>query len=393
MAQIPSTDSTDSTGDGRGSALLDVFAMLPVEPVRGDGVWLEASDGRRYLDFYGGHAVALLGYGHPRLLRALSAQAGTLFFQSNLVPLAVRERAARALVDFGPPNLSRVFFVNSGAEANENALRVAFRATGRSTVVAVAGAFHGRTAAAATVTAGSARWNGFPGRPFDVRTVAFDDAQALDAAVDSDVAAVILEPVQGVAGARAMSRGFLERAQDVTKARGALLILDEVQCGMGRTGWPFAAQAFGIAPDLLTVAKGLAGGFPAGAVLFTKAVAATVGRGDLGTTFGGGPMACALIDAVIGTIRDDSLLERVRRLSGRLATECVVGPVTNVQGMGFLLGLRTSVPATSVLAALRDRGILAGGSADPNVVRLLPPLVLKDEHVDILVEALKEITP
>ena len=375
------------------SALLDVFSMIPVEPVRGDGVWIEAADGRRYLDFYGGHAVALLGYGHPRLLAALDAQARALFFQSNLVPLAVRERAARALVDFAGGTLGRAFFVNSGAEANENALRVAFRATGRPVAVAVEGAFHGRTAAAAAVTAGAGKWNGFPGSPFAVRTVPFDDVAALDAAIGDDTAAVIVEPVQGVAGARALSRDFLARCRERTTARGALLILDEVQCGMGRTGWPFAAQAFGIAPDLLTVAKGLAGGFPAGAVLMTESVAATVGRGDLGTTFGGGPMACALVEAVVGAIRDEDLLGRVRRLSARLFVECRVGPVTRIQGMGFLVGLRTSRPAAQVLAALRERGILAGGSADPDVVRLLPPLVLKDEHVDLLVAALAEIAP
>lgn len=375
------------------SALLDVFATIPVAPVRGDGAWIDAEDGRRYLDFYGGHAVALLGYGHPRLLAALDAQARTLFFQSNLVPLAVRERAARALIDFGPANLSRAFFVNSGAEANENALRIAIRATGRPAVVAVEGAFHGRTAAAAAVTAGSGKWNGFPAQPFAVRTVPFDDADALSAAIDRDIAALILEPVQGVAGARALSGRLLHRARQATRDAGALLILDEVQCGMGRTGWPFAAQAHGIDPDILTVAKGLAGGFPAGAVLVTPEVAATVGRGDLGTTFGGGPMACALIEAVVGAIRDEGLLERVRRLSARLVDECRVGPVVGVQGMGFLLGLRTAPPAAQVLNELRRRGILAGGSADPNVVRLLPPLVLQDAHVDLLVAALGAIAP
>lgn len=382
-----------TAGNGQDSALLDVFSTIPIEPVRGDGVWLEASDGRRYLDFYGGHAVALLGYGHPALVDALASQARTLFFQSNLVPLAVRERAARALVDFGPPGLSRVFFVNSGAEANENALRIAFRATGRPVAVAIEGAFHGRTAAAAAVTAGSPRWNGFPANPFTVRTVPFNDVAALEAAVDDDTAALIVEPVQGVAGARAVSRTFLSRAREVTRRHRALLILDEVQCGMGRTGWPFAAQAYGVEPDLLTVAKGLGGGFPVGALLVRDEVAATIGRGDLGTTFGGGPMACALVETVVATIREGGLLDEVRRLSARMARECLVGPVVAVQGMGFLLGLRTAVPATRVLAGLRERGILAGGSADPDVVRLLPPLVLRDEHVDLLVQALKEWTP
>ena len=372
-------------------ALLDVFDQIPFRPVRGEGACLFTAGGERYLDFYGGHAVALLGYGHPALVKALDEQARTLFFQSNLMPLDVRDRAAESLVRFGPAGLSKVFFVNSGAEANENALRIAFRATGRGRIVAIDGAFHGRTAAAGAVTAGNEKWYGFPERPFGVTWVPFDDLGALERAVGPDVAAVIVEPVQGVAGARAFSRAFLAKAREATIAADALLIFDEVQCGVGRTGFPFAAQAHGILPDVLTTAKGLAGGFPAGAVMVGEALAGRLRRGDLGTTFGGGPLAAALVEAVIRAIEDGHLLDSVRRLSARLQRECLVGPVTAVQGMGFLLGLRTSRPAKEVLAELRARRILAGGSGDPNVVRLLPPLVLEDGHVDELVAALKEI--
>lgn len=379
------------SGEAKTSALLDVYPQLDLEPVEGEGVTLVARDGRRYLDFYGGHAVALLGYRHPALLAALEAQARALFFQSNLVPLAVRERAARALLDLAPEGLSRVFFVNSGAEANENALRVALRVTGRARVVAVEGAFHGRTAGAAAVTAGSARWNGFPRSPFDVTFVPFDDVAALRTAVDATVAAVILEPVQGVAGARAMSAEFVRAAREVTSAAGARLIADEVQCGLGRTGAATACGGLDVAPDLLTLAKGVAGGFPAGALLLGEADAATLKHGDLGTTFGGGPLAAALIEVVARHVADPALLAEVRRLSTRLFAEAKVGPVTAMQGAGFLLGLRTTRPARDVLAELRARGILAGGSADAHVVRLLPPLVLKDEHVDQLVSTLAEI--
>ncbi|MFI5143816.1 MAG: aspartate aminotransferase family protein [Thermoanaerobaculales bacterium] len=373
-------------------ALFEVFDQIPVTLTRGEGAYLFDTDGRRYVDFYGGHAVALLGYVHPALLKALDRQARTLFFQTNAAPLQVRERAASALLRFGPDGLSRVFFVNSGAEANENALRVAFLATGQPRVVAVEGAFHGRTAAAAAVTAGHQRWYGFPSEPFPVTWVPFDDVDALGRAIGNDVAAMIVEPVQGVAGARALSREFLARARELTSARGAVLIFDEVQCGMGRTGWPFASQAYEITPDLLTVAKGLGGGFPVAAVLARETLAAAVKKGDLGTTFGGGPLAMALVEAVIATIQDEGLLGRVRRLSQRLQQECHVGPVTAVQGMGFLLGLRTGPEAKQVIAALRDRGVLVGGSADPHVVRLLPPLILEDQHVDELVAALKGIS-
>ncbi|HXO40786.1 MAG TPA: aminotransferase class III-fold pyridoxal phosphate-dependent enzyme, partial [Thermoanaerobaculia bacterium] len=202
-----------------------------------------------------------------------------------------------------------------------------------------------------------------------------------------------LEPVQGMAGAVALGGDYLAAARELTRDAGALLIFDEVQCGMGRTGQPFAAQTWGVTPDLLTTAKGLAGGFPAGAVLATPEIAAGVRRGDLGSTFGGGPMACALIEEVIATIEDEGLLERVRALSRRIRETCQVGPVEAIQGEGYLLGLHTSRPAIEIQAELLERGILTGTSADPRVVRLLPPLVLEPEHVAALAAALQEIRP
>jgi acetylornithine/succinyldiaminopimelate/putrescine aminotransferase len=373
------------------SSLLDVFHQIDLEPVRGDGVWLEATDGRKYLDFYGGHAVALLGYNHPRLVATLDSEARRLFFQTNAVPLDVRERAADALIRFAPKGFTKVFLVNSGAEANENALRVAFLATKRKRVVAVRGAFHGRTAAVSALTDGSEKWYAFPQRPFEVTWVAFDDAAALESAIGDDVAAAIVEPVQGLAGARALSRAFLEEMRRVCSRRGAVLVFDEVQCGMGRSGRPFAAQHYGVTPDILTTAKGIAGGFPAAAMLVGDGLAAKVAKGDLGTTFGAGPMACALIEAVVTSIETEDLLPRVRRLSAMMRERCVRGPVESVQGLGYLLGLRTKVPAKQVLAALRERGILAGGANDPNIVRLLPPLILEEAHVAQLVDALGDI--
>lgn len=375
------------------SALLEVFKRSGIEPLTGDGMWLTCADGTRYLDFYGGHAVALLGNVHPRLVTAMTEQARALFFQSNSVELAIRRRAAERLVHFGPPGLTRVFFVNSGAEANENALRIAFLTTRRTRVVAIAGSFHGRTAAAGALTAGHDKWYGFPQKPFPVTTVPFNHTAALTAAVGNDVAAVIIEPVQGVAGARVLSAVFVETARAVTSERGALLIFDEVQCGMGRSGWPFVAQALGITPDLLTTAKGLAGGLPAGAVLVSESLSAQLHQGDLGTTFGGGPVICAVIEAVIDVIERENLLPKVRRLSARMQAECLTGPVIGVQGMGYLLGLRTRRPASAVLSELRERRILAGSSSDPQVLRLLPPLILDDTAVDTLVAALKELQP
>jgi len=371
--------------------LLPVYAHTPVEPVRGEGAMIYTRDGRELIDFYGGHAVALLGLRHPRLLAALGNQAAELFFQSNSVPLAVRARAAERLVRFGPVGLTRAFLVNSGAEANENALRLAFRRTARSRIVALEGAFHGRTAAAAAVSHKAEKWYGFPRAPFDVTFVPRGDLGALARALTPQTAALIVEPIQGLAGAVDLGAAYLSAARELTRAAGALLIFDEVQCGMGRTGHPFAAQAYGVTPDLLTTAKGLAGGFPAGAVLASDAVAAGLSNGDLGSTFGGGPMACALIEAVIDTIESEKLLCRVRTLSRRIRETCKVGPVQSIQGEGFLLGLRVSRPAKDVVRELMDLGILAGTSGDPNVVRLLPPLVLEATHVEALAKALAEI--
>jgi acetylornithine/N-succinyldiaminopimelate aminotransferase len=374
--------------------LLPVYAQTAIEPVSGQGAMLRTRDGRELIDFYGGHAVALLGYGHPRLLAALARQAEELFFQSNVVPLAVRARAARRLVEMGPAGLGHAFLVNSGAEANENALRLALRQTGRARVVALEGAFHGRTAAAAAVSHGAERWYGFPRAPFDVAFVPRGDLGALAAALDAaPTAALIVEPVQGIAGAVALGGDYLAAARELTREAGALLIFDEVQCGMGRTGQPFAAQTWSVTPDLLTTAKGLAGGFPAGALLVAPEIAARVRVGDLGSTFGGGPMACALIEAVIETLQEEGLLARVRELSRRIRETCRVGPVESIQGEGFLLGLRTTRPARDIQAELLARGILTGGSNDPRVVRLLPPLVLEAAHVAALAAALAEIRP
>ena len=372
--------------------LLPVYPHAPIEPVRGEGALLYTRDGRELIDFYGGHAVALLGYGHPRLLAALSEQAKTLFFQSNVVPLEVRARAAQRLVEWGPEGLTRAFLVNSGAEANENALRLAFRHTGRDRVVAIEGAFHGRTAAAGAVTWGNARWYGFPRAPFEVTWVPRGDLNALEEALQG-AAALIVEPIQGQAGAYDLGGPWLSAARDLTRKTGAVLIFDEVQCGMGRSGQPFAAQAYGVIPDLLTTAKGLAGGFPAGALLASAELCAGLKEGDLGTTFGGGPLACALIEAVIDAIEEEGLLSSAREMSGRIRATCVTGPVTAIQGEGLLLGLRTTRPAKEIHAELIERGILTGTSGDPHIVRLLPPLVLRESHVDALAAALREIRP
>lgn len=348
-------------------------------------------NGRQFIDFYGGHAVALLGYQNQGLLKALSDQATQLFFQSNSVNLRIREAACASLIEVAPPGLNRVFLVNSGAEANENALRLACRVTRRRVIVALEGAFHGRTAACAAVTDHSESWYGFPNQPFDVIKIPVEDVEALRSVMTEEVAAFIFEPVQGVAGAVTVSDHFLQEARKLCTEMGALMIADEVQTGMGRTGKVFAVEHARIVPDLLTVAKGLAAGFPAGALLAPSKWADDLPPGALGTTFGGGPMACALILEVLKQVQEPSLLSNVTRLSQRLQTETLSGPVRGVSGRGFLLGLHVNRPASEVLDELREHGIIAGDAKNKNVVRLLPPLILDDEAVDTLASALREI--
>jgi acetylornithine/N-succinyldiaminopimelate aminotransferase len=373
--------------------LAPVFSRYPLEVVSAQGVWLTNSRGERVLDLYGGHAVAGLGYAHPGWTAALARQAQQCQFQSNAVTMQVRTRAAERLVRFSRLPLDSVFFVNSGAEANENALKVALRMSGRAHVAAVEGAFHGRTAAAGAVSWGAqAKWYGFPRAPFDVSFIPRGDAAAIRAQVTERTAAVIVEPVQGLAGAVDLGAPFLAALRARCDEVGAFLILDEVQCGMGRTGEPFAAVRYGVRPDMLTTAKALGNGFPCAALFASAPVTAWLKPESLGTTFGGGPMACAAIEAVLDAIEGEELLERVRRVSGHISKTCVVGPVTGIQGAGFLLGLRTARPAKAVQAELLEVGILAGTSSDPHVLRLLPPYILEEEHVDMLSGALEDLS-
>jgi len=374
------------------ATMVPVYDQLPVIPVRGEGCEILCADGRRILDLYGGHAVAALGYGHPGLTRALHEQVSGLLFQSNALALDVRARAAERLAGIAPPSLSRVFLVNSGAEANENALRMACTATGRGKVLAVSHGFHGRTAAAGAVTWKSAgSWYGFPRTPFDVDFIPRDDVAAAEAMIDASVAAVIFEPVQGIAGAYALAPEFVSALRRCCSAAGALLIADEVQCGMGRSGHYFAVEAYGIEPDILTNAKALGGGIPCGALLCTDALADRLRPGSLGTTFGGGPVAAAAIVAVIDAIRHEGLLDNVRAREAQVRERCVTGPIRAIRGMGLLLGLVSDRPAAELRDRLLDMDILTGTSSDPNVLRLLPPLVLEAEHVDRLANALASI--
>jgi acetylornithine/N-succinyldiaminopimelate aminotransferase len=372
--------------------LAPVFAQYPIEVVSAQGVWLMNSRGERVLDLYGGHAVAALGYGHPGFTRALMNQAQSCNFQSNAVAMQVRTRAAERLVRFSKLPVTSFFLVNSGAEANENALKLAFRATSRPQVAAVVGSFHGRTAGAGAVTWGAQqKWYGYPRTPFDVSFIPRGNIDAIPGFVTDKTAAVIVEPVQGLAGAIELGKEFLEALRRRCDQVGAVLIFDEVQCGMGRVGHPFAANMYGVTPDIITTAKALGNGFPCAAVLATDKVSAALKLDLLGTTFGGGPMACAVMEAVIDAIESENLLERVRRVGSYIRQNCIVGPVTAHQGAGFLTGLRTTRPAKEIQAELLECGILAGTATDPHILRLLPPFILQEEQIDMLRDTLADL--
>jgi len=393
---MPSSIERNLLADPRvreASVTIPVYGQLPFVPERASGCDIFTKDGRRILDLYGGHAVAALGYGHPRLTQAIQQQSAKLLFQSNSVALEVRAHAAENLVRVAPDRLERVFFVNTGAEANENALRMACIATARKKVLAITQGFHGRTAAAAAVTWNSDKWYGFPAKPFAVDFIPRDDIGAAKSMIDDEVAAVIVEPVQGVAGAYDLSTEFLETLRDETTKHGVVLIADEVQSGMGRCGHFFAVQSHSINPDILTSAKALGGGIPCGALLCTHQLASRFGPGDLGTTFGGGPVAAAAISATIESIEAEGLLKNVRQREVQIREQCIVGPVAKIQGMGLLLGLVCDRPAAEVQKALLEHDIMTGTSADADVLRILAPLVLEAGHVDHLAAALKNLAP
>jgi acetylornithine/succinyldiaminopimelate/putrescine aminotransferase len=374
------------------SALLPVYAQFPVRPVRGRGSWLTDENGDQWLDAYGGHAVAASGHSHPEVVRAIAEQAAELLFYSTAVPHPAREALADTLAGLCPDPLARVFLCNSGAEANENALHLARRHTGRQTIVSLRGGWHGRTAATLACTDGAkyeeaARRSGIPLS----RKVAVDDIAALDRAVDGTVAAVIMEPVQGFAGARDCAPEFLHAARKICQQRGAVLIFDEVQCGVGRCGAFSAAEAFGVTPDVLTFAKGLAAGLPIGAVVATEEVTRTISVGDLGSTFGGGPVPCAAALANIAVIEREGLIENAVETGNYLVEGALRLGVSRVSGRGLLLGLHLGRAAAGVQQALFGHRILTGTSTDPQVLRLLPPLSFSQAEADILLTGLKDV--
>lgn len=375
---------------------LATYKKMPIVAERGEGCWIYTSDGERYLDLYGGHAVAGTGHCHPHVVKAIKQQADELLFYSNLVYSEARARAAEKLVSIAPKSLAKAFFCNSGTEANENAMRMARMATGRENVITFAGGFHGRTADAISATfLGKYRELGKPNVPGHLKAE-FGDLDSVRALADESVAAIMLEPIQSMAGVRIAEASFYRELRELCDERGITLIYDEVQTGVGRTGeWFFAGSAAGagVTPDIITLAKALGSGIPVGACLVTDKIASHIKENDLGTTFGGGMVAMAALNATLEAIENDRMLENVRKGESYLRERLRdVEQVVSVRGLGFLLGIEFKENAKAVHEALLDRKIITGTSSDPKVLRLLPPLCLSKSESDLFVSALREVT-
>ncbi|RXF72871.1 aspartate aminotransferase family protein [Hansschlegelia zhihuaiae] len=376
---------------------MPVFARAGVAFERGEGCWLISDKGERYLDFASGVAVNSLGHAHPHLVEALKRQAETLWHVSNLYTVPEAERLAGRLADASFADV--VFFCNSGAEALEASIKLArkhFHAKGepeRYRLITFEGAFHGRTLA--TIAAGGQQkyLEGFGPKVEGFDQVPFGDLDALKAAIGPETAGVLVEPLQGEGGVRSLPPSTLRAIREICDAEGLLLVVDEVQTGVGRTGTLFAYEHSGIRPDVMAIAKGIGGGFPMGACLATREAADGMTAGVHGSTFGGNPLAMAVGNAVLDVVLAPGFLEHVRRM-GLLLKQKLAGVadghsdvVAEVRGEGLLTGLRCKVPNTEVVAALRDAKLLTVGAGD-NVVRLIPPLIVTEAELDEAMERL-----
>jgi acetylornithine/N-succinyldiaminopimelate aminotransferase len=369
------------------ASLMNTFGPPKLTLVRGQGAHVWDADGTEYVDLLGGIAVNALGHNHPALVSAVTEQLGTLGHISNFFTSPQQVELAEkllSLLDAGP---GKVFFTNSGTEANEAAFKLT-RRTGRTEVVVAQGGFHGRTMGALALTSKEAYRTPFEPLPGDVTFVPYADEDALAEAVTDRTAAILLEPMQGEAGVMVPPDGYLAAARRIADEHGALLWLDEVQTGMGRTGQWFAHHDTGVVPDLVTVAKGLAGGFPIGACIGVGSAGDLLEPGNHGTTFGGNPVACAAALAVIGTIETEGLLERVTVLGQKIRDGLAADPrVTEVRGEGLLIGLDLVADASAaVAAAALARGFIINNPT-PARIRLAPPLVLTDDDADAFLAA------
>jgi len=379
--------------------LMKTYARVPVALVRGEGSRVFDADGKSYIDFLAGIAVNGLGHGHPALLQAIQEQSKKLLHVSNLYHIEPQAELARLLVEHSFAD--KVFFCNSGAEANEAAIKLARKAAkdrgepDRFEIITMTQSFHGRTLATLTATGQEKFHKGFEPLVPGFRYIPFNDIRAAEKAVDGKTCAVLVEPVQGEGGINVASLDYLPALRSICEKRGALLIFDEVQCGMGRTGRLFACEHFGVWPDIMTLAKSLAGGIPIGAMLARDEVAKSFTPGTHASTFGGNPLSCAAGIAVMKTLLSPGFMENVKARSdyfqGRLLKIKETHPVIReIRALGLMIGMEITVEGAPIVKACMEKGFLIN-CTNGNVLRFLPPLIIRDEEIDLLMEALDEI--
>lgn len=366
---------------------------MPLTLVRGEGSYVFDENGDAYLDLYGGHAVVSLGHSHPRWVARLQDQIATLTFYSNAVGSPVRANAARLLVEHSYPSMTGVFFCSTGAEANETAMKIARKATGRSVIVSMNRGFHGRTLGALSATGFPTLRQRFPQNAEQwTRFFSLGDRTLFEIEDTSAIAAVLLEPVQSVAGVYLAPADYYRQLRVFCSNHGISLIFDEVQTGTGRTGEWYAGSHWEVEPDIVTTAKGVGGGVAAGVVIVNRGIAETVEPGDQATTFGGNPLAAAGISATYGIIEEEGLLGKVRAESVRVMAALGRMPgVREVRGLGYLLGVECDAEARALQSDLLERRIIVGTCSEPHTIRLLPPLNLSTGEWDLFLEEFRRI--
>jgi len=377
-------------------ALEDKYQLLtykkfPLDVVKGKGKYVYDSEGREYLDLYGGHAVVSIGHCHPKLVKAIQDQAEKLIFYSNAVYSPIRAELSKLLVEIAPQGTGAVFFSNSGAEANETALKIARKFTGRTEVISMENSFHGRTVGALSVT-GAKKYRDSVKPLLDCKFAKFGDLESVRNLISDRTAAVMVEVIQSLAGVYVAGEGYYRELYRLCKEKGALLIFDEVQTMPGRTGAMFACNHWEVTPDLITTAKGIAGGVPMGVTFVKEEIAKTISYGEQGSTFGGGQLACAASKATLEVLLEEKLVENAQAV-GEYARKVIseVPGVKEVRGLGLLIGVETPLPGGEVQKKLLSQGILVGTSDHPNTVRLLPPLTIGKADIDRFTDGLRKI--
>jgi acetylornithine/succinyldiaminopimelate/putrescine aminotransferase len=369
------------------------YAKMNIAVERGRGAWIWTSDGEKYLDLYGGHAVCATGHSHPKVVEALKEQAEKVLFYSNLVYSEIRAKAAEKLVSIAPDSITKAFFCNSGTEANENAMRMARFATKREKVITFSGGFHGRTADAISATfLGKYREIGKPNVPGHV-CAEFGNLESVRTLAGKETAAIMLEPIQSMAGVTEAAPEFFQGLREICDEHGIILIFDEVQTGIGRTGnWFFSGSdlAGHVEADIITLAKSLGSGVPVGACLVNERISSSIKTNDLGTTFGGGMLAMAAVSATLEAIETDKMRENISGIENYLRDKLKeIEEVKTLRGKGGLLGIEFADDCKPFHKKLLENKIITGTSSDSKVLRLLPPLCVSREEIDLLIEVLR----